>query len=106
MVLAQQKGGPSSRKLPVALAALICCGAAIAQTSGYFTIRVVDDWTGRGVPLVALRTTNEIPDYTDSNGIVAFYEPGLMVRLSTSTLRATATNFQKIRSATGASPSG
>jgi hypothetical protein len=38
----------------------------------------VDDLTGRGVPLVELRTTNEISYYTDSNGIVAFYEPGLM----------------------------
>jgi hypothetical protein len=31
-------------------------------------------------PLVELRTTNEIPYYTDSNGIVACYEPGLMGR--------------------------
>jgi len=33
---------------------------------------------GRGVPLVELRTVNSIRYFTDSNGIVAFYEPGLM----------------------------
>src|SRR5205085_11932923 len=39
---------------------------------------VVDDQTGRGVPLVELRTVHEIRYYTDSNGVVAFHEPGLM----------------------------
>ncbi|MEP0842653.1 MAG: hypothetical protein HRF43_08065 [Phycisphaerae bacterium] len=46
----------------------------------YFAIQVVDDQTGRGVPLVELRTVNEIRHYTDSNGYVAFHEPGLMGR--------------------------
>jgi hypothetical protein len=40
----------------------------------------VDQQTGRGVPLVELKTTNNILYFTDSNGIVAFYEPGLMDR--------------------------
>src|SRR5262245_49958 len=44
----------------------------------YFNITVVDEQTGRGVPLVELRTVNNIRSYTDSNGIVAFHEPGLM----------------------------
>ncbi len=44
----------------------------------YFKIQVVDRQTGRGVPLVELRTTNNIRYFTDSSGIVAFYEPGLM----------------------------
>jgi hypothetical protein len=44
----------------------------------YFTIEVVDQDTGRGVPLVELETTNRICFYTDSAGIVAFDEPGLM----------------------------
>jgi hypothetical protein len=48
------------------------------QCRDYFTIRIVDDQTGRGVPLVELRTTNDVAYYSDSNGIVAFYEPGLM----------------------------
>src|SRR5207344_2970407 len=43
-----------------------------------FRINVVDEQTKRGVPLVELRTVNGIAHYTDSNGIVAFREPGLM----------------------------
>ncbi|PYM12599.1 MAG: hypothetical protein DME18_11005, partial [Verrucomicrobia bacterium] len=43
-----------------------------------FRITVVDDQTGRGVPLVELRTVNNISLWTDSNGIIAFDEPGLM----------------------------
>ncbi len=45
-----------------------------------FAIEVVDDQTGRGVPMVELRTTNEIRCYTDSAGLAAFDEPGLMDR--------------------------
>jgi hypothetical protein len=48
------------------------------ESSGYFKIRVVDEQTGRGVPLVELKTTNNIRYYTDNNGIIAFHEPGLM----------------------------
>ncbi|MGC8743138.1 MAG: hypothetical protein ACP5T0_04595 [Verrucomicrobiia bacterium] len=46
----------------------------------YFTIQVVDDQTGRPVPLVELTTVNNLSYFTDNNGIVAFYEPGLMNR--------------------------
>src|SRR5438132_12606184 len=45
-----------------------------------FTITVEDEQTGRGVPLVELQTTNNIRHYTDSHGVVAFHEPGLMNR--------------------------
>jgi len=45
-----------------------------------FRIQVVDDETGWGVPLVELRTVNQIRLVTDSNGIVAFDEPGLFNR--------------------------
>ncbi len=45
-----------------------------------YRIEVVDDETGRGVPLVDLRTVNAIRYVTDSNGIVAFDEPGLLGR--------------------------
>lgn len=51
---------------------------AVPPASEYFTIRVVDEQTGRGVPLVELRTVNGIRFYTDSAGVVAFHEPGLM----------------------------
>lgn len=39
---------------------------------------MIDDETGRGVPLVELTTVNNIRYFTDSNGIVAFDEPGLI----------------------------
>src|SRR6476659_6850259 len=59
---------------------------ALAFTAGaddakrYFAITIVDEQTGRGVPLVELRTINNLRFVTDSNGIVAFHEPGLMDR--------------------------
>src|SRR5687768_881469 len=43
-----------------------------------FKITVIDAQTRRGVPLVELRTTHETRYYTDSNGVVAFDEPGLL----------------------------
>ncbi|WP_242698511.1 FIMAH domain-containing protein [Bacillus sp. SD088] len=43
-----------------------------------FKIQVIDAETGRGIPAVELRTTNNILYYTDSAGYVAFNEPGLM----------------------------
>lgn len=49
-----------------------------AQPQNYFMITVVDDQTGRGVPLVELKTTNQMVFVTDSRGVVAFDEPGLM----------------------------
>ncbi len=48
---------------------------AAASPGEYFRIRVEDQDTGRGVPLVELRTVNEIRFYTDSNGIVALNDP-------------------------------
>lgn len=53
--------------------------AAAASSSGApFAIVVVDEQTGRGVPLVELRTVNQLSWWTDSCGVVAFNEPGLM----------------------------
>ncbi|MGO4109818.1 discoidin domain-containing protein [Paenibacillus sp. YAF4_2] len=43
-----------------------------------FSIQVVDSETGRGIPAVELRTTNNMIYYTDSAGYVAFKEVGLM----------------------------
>ncbi len=51
---------------------------AAPDPSDYFKITFIDEETGRGVPLVELRTTNDVSYHTDSNGIAAFYEPGLM----------------------------
>ncbi len=70
---------PQSRYLTGSLlACLLLLNAASAQSSRYTTIRVVDSETDRGVPLVTLSTVNNRSYVTDSNGIIAFYEPGLM----------------------------
>src|SRR5436190_17618870 len=45
-----------------------------------FGIHVVDEETGRGIPLIELRTVNDIRCVTDNAGWIAFYEPGLMDR--------------------------
>src|SRR5262245_30939669 len=55
---------------------LVSTGKVLA--SEYFKITLVDEQTGRGVPLVGLETVNHARWWTDSNGIVAFDEPGLM----------------------------
>ncbi len=63
--------------LSAALLVLVSC-AAEPKAGDYFAISVVDDQTGRGVPLVELRTVDNVRYWTDSAGLVAFYEPGLM----------------------------
>jgi hypothetical protein len=52
--------------------------AETVRSAAPFRIAVLDEQTGRGVPLVELETVNHIRCYTDSNGVVAFREPGLM----------------------------
>lgn len=61
----------------ISLAAFV---AAQDAPSPYFAITVVDEQTHRGVPLVELRTVSDMKFITDSNGVVAFNEPGLMDR--------------------------
>ncbi len=63
-----------------AFCALCITWTASTAPDDHFAIHVVDDQTGRGVPLVELATTNNIRHYTDSAGYVAFLEPGLMGR--------------------------
>lgn len=57
---------------------LLCVVPALALPM--HVIQVVDQDTGRGVPLVELRTVNSIELFTDSNGIAVFDDPGLMNR--------------------------
>ncbi|TLD68794.1 hypothetical protein FEM03_20900 [Phragmitibacter flavus] len=57
---------------------ILCSNAAIVAADGYFEIQVVDEQTGKGVPLVELKTVNHLRYVTDNAGRVAFYEPGLM----------------------------
>ncbi len=54
--------------------------AANQKNTPYFGIHVVDEETGRGVPLIELRTVNDIRSVTDNAGWIAFLEPGLMER--------------------------
>ncbi|MCD6304378.1 MAG: hypothetical protein J7M21_05385 [Planctomycetes bacterium] len=72
---------PLRPRVAVLAVLLLTCGRCPAAAPGrYFAIQVVDEQTGRGVPLVELRTVNGIRRYTDSAGMVAFHEPGLMNR--------------------------
>src|SRR5687767_3517528 len=48
------------------------------QSDGYFAIQVVDEQTGRGVPLVQLETVDQVRFVTDSNGLVAIDDPAMM----------------------------
>jgi hypothetical protein len=59
---------------------LVFCLAGPVVAGEPFAIEVVDSRTGRGVPLAELRTVNDIKLVTDSRGIAAFDEPGLMGR--------------------------
>jgi hypothetical protein len=52
-------------------------GAGPVEGSAFF-VRVVDEATGRGVPLITLKTTNQLSYVTDSAGVAAVIEPGLM----------------------------
>ena len=56
----------------------VLANAAADEQRRPFAIRVVDQETGRGVPLIELRTVNQLRYVTDSAGYVAFFEPGLM----------------------------
>jgi len=62
------------------VAGLLACFSmtAAADESRYFAIQVVDEATGRGVPLVELETINHLRFVTDSHGMVAIGEPELM----------------------------
>ena len=65
-------------------------------TSGNWAeIQVLDEATGRGVPLVELETTNSMKFVTDNAGRVAIQEPGLMGREVFFTLRSHGYEMQK-----------
>lgn len=53
---------------------------AESASARYFGIQVIDQESRRGVPLVTLETVSKVRYVTDSNGWVAFLEPGLMNR--------------------------
>lgn len=77
-----------TQRLLIRLALLTALTAAVAPAStpapvpardpDAFAIEIVDDQTGRGVPLVELETVNNLRLYTDSAGVAAFREPWMM----------------------------
>lgn len=64
-----------ARVLPALVLLALNAVGAWAQP---FRITVVDAQTGRGVPLVVLTTVHGVTYVTDSAGMIAFDEPGLM----------------------------
>lgn len=77
------------------LAALFLPFPLIAQPEVFFGIEVVDEETGRGVPLVELTTVHGIKYVTDSGGRIAFHEPGLMNKEVFFTVEAHGYEFPK-----------
>src|SRR3954454_6219475 len=66
-------------RLIMIISVLLCTALVFSADAGRpFAIEVVDDQTGRGVPLVELTTTSGVTYVTDSAGLMAFDEPGLM----------------------------
>jgi len=66
--------------LQMRLLSLLLPMATVTASEDNFGIHVIDEITGRGVPLVTLTTTNRVAFTTDSAGWIAFNEPGLMGR--------------------------
>jgi hypothetical protein len=68
---------------------------AFANDSTPFAVEVLDEATGRGVPLVELETINHLKFVTDSNGLVAISEPDLWDRNVYFTVRSHGYEFPK-----------
>jgi hypothetical protein len=69
--------GPAFLVLVLVAALFSGTSARTDRPSHPFAIEVVDDATGRGVPLVELKTVHSVRYYTDSSGLAAVDEPGL-----------------------------
>ncbi|HEX6987263.1 MAG TPA: hypothetical protein VF170_17935, partial [Planctomycetaceae bacterium] len=79
----------------IVLLAAVLVAAPARGSEAPFEIRVVDEATGRGVPLVELVTTNAVTYVTDSNGLVALSEPGLTGRKVFFSVRSHGYEFPK-----------
>jgi len=91
----RQRGVFCASILICAVGALSVDPASGGEPDAYFGIRVVDDQTGRGVPLVELETVNRLGWVTDSGGWVAIREPGLMNRTVFFSVRSHGYEFPK-----------
>src|SRR4051812_17667087 len=61
--------------------AVTCIAADAAATRpAPFAIQIVDEQTGRGVPLVDLKTTSNVHFFTDSAGYAAIDDPAMLSR--------------------------
>lgn len=69
--------------------------ATKAPPVSWAEIRVVDQETGRGVPLVELETVNSLVLVTDNAGRIAFHEPGLLGRQLFFTVKSHGYEFPK-----------
>ena len=65
------------RVVAIGLVTSLLWSCAAGPTSRYFVVHVIDDRTGRGVPLVELKLPNEVKYWTDSAGVAALDEPSL-----------------------------
>ncbi len=57
---------------------IVASDRSSVDASDYFVIQVLDAASGRGVPLVELRTVNDVSYWTDSAGYAAINEPSLV----------------------------
>ncbi len=53
----------------------LALAVGLAAPTEYFVVRVTDEATGRGVPLIELKLPNDVKYWTDSAGIAAMLEP-------------------------------
>ncbi len=66
-----------------------------AEEPLYFAVQIVDEATGRGVPLVELETVNHLRFVSDSLGNVAINEPDLMGQVVYFSIRSHGYEFPK-----------
>lgn len=66
------------RLVALAVSLLLTGAASPMRAEAPFAIHVVDEATGRGVPLIELKGTSDETYITDSNGYIAIDDPGLL----------------------------
>ncbi len=64
------------KMIACSLACFLLANTCYSDGPTCFSIRVIDDESERGVPLVELKTVNDVSYWTDSAGYVAINEPG------------------------------
>ena len=60
-----------------------------------FVIRILDNRTGRGVPLVELRAANQRTWFSDSNGVVSISDPWAMGQVVSFPVRSDGYRFEE-----------